>query len=637
MVAVMAAIMGRTFWVLYAQPQAFAVDHLFGHFRGPIYDEGSGSLIHVLALRFLSLAWVMVLLGYASAAEARKKRGRIQREETALAVLALGVALAVRFYTLPLIEPGREGILAELATVERTPHAVLHVDGGHLNVKLRKRMGLEVERNVSELQQLLGLPDVTPVEVFIYASSQQKGRLMGAANTLVARPWAREIHVQASDLPIPALRHELAHVLLGDLTGGPFHVAAVFGVLPHIMIVEGAATALEDGRGELTLSQQAAVMKRMGRLPSLRRLMAPLGFFTESGARAYTAAGSFFQHVMEKHGGDALVRVYQAGSLDLLGGSLQEQEQAWHEWLDAVHVPQEAMARAQRVFLRGGLGERQCADDAADLRQRARELADEGRLDEAEAAYRTVARLDGQLLPPLLAFLDVAARADDAALLSRLSDEILAAPADRPAQAQVHSTQAEWAVRSGAPDRAILGLEKAREFAEGAAQRRALEILIFAARTAWRFGTDTPCGAAAWGILKFLVGHGPERAHGRIDLLALDGAVRGVPDDTHACGGDAASLRAVVFYLMGRQLVADDPARAEDALLQVERLGGFSPLVTRETVRLKGEALEHAGRHAEAAELYGQLAKMGLWAGEAEEALTLMRRARFAAEHGGKW
>ena len=40
---------------------------------------------------------------------------------------------------------------------------------------------------------------------------------MGAADTYIAKPWRREVYVQAAGYPHPVLGHELMHVLAGVL------------------------------------------------------------------------------------------------------------------------------------------------------------------------------------------------------------------------------------------------------------------------------------------------------------------------------------------------------------------------------------------------------------------------------------
>ncbi len=56
---------------------------------------------------------------------------------------------------------------------------------------------------------------------------------MGAADTFIAKPWRREVYVQAGGYPHPVLGHEVMHVIAGAFARGPFRIAGgAGGLLP---------------------------------------------------------------------------------------------------------------------------------------------------------------------------------------------------------------------------------------------------------------------------------------------------------------------------------------------------------------------------------------------------------------------
>ena len=83
-------------------------------------------------------------------------------------------------------------------------------------------------------------------------------------------------------------------------------------------------------------------------------------------------------------------------------------------------------------------------------------------------------------------------------------------------------------------------------------------------------------------------------------------------------------------YLLGRQLVNDDPARAEDALSQAEELGLPVDVLRRETARLRGEAAEQAAHLDAALEFYLATEQLSVTPAERAEATMLLKRTRFA-------
>jgi hypothetical protein len=625
----MAVIIGPSLWTLYVEPQAFSLNALYGHFRGPLYDEGQPPMDRVHALRLQSASLVLLVLGAAAALDG--KRGPLARRWGVLTVLT-GVPLhaVVLHLTDALVHPGRAGVLSELSMQTVTPRVVLHSAPGRMSPAMAQRVAWESDRHVGELRAELGLPEGPPVQVVLYPSGEDKLRLIGASGTLLARPWQHEIHVQGTALPIPALRHEMAHVVLGELVDGPFDVPAWGGVVPNVLMVEGMATALEDPRGELTLMQRAAVMKRMQKLPRVATLLAPWGFWLESGARAYTAAGAFLRFAGARGGPGALARIYRDG----LGAvDVAALEAAWWEHLDALEVPEQSTGGARRAFRRGGLGERLCTDDAADLWDSAGTLAGRGELDEAEVVYRRLLELDAGNDGPLLALLDASAGRGDTERTARVAGELLDTEPDPETRSRVLQSRGEALVRGAELEEARVLLADALAAAQSEGRRRSLVMVNHAVERVLLEGPRNACGRGALAVLRFLLGQGPERARGRSDLMVLERARSEVAGA--ACDRDG-SVAGHLVYLMGRQLVGDDPVRAL-ALLADAHATGLEPLVLRrENLRLMGEAAENAGQHGRAAQRYQELLQLAATDGEREEATALRARATYAELHTGR-
>ena len=121
--------------------------------------------------------------------------------------------------------------------------------------------------------------------------------------------------------PSTRLRHEMAHVFAGAFGDPLFGVALAWrwhGPLPLPALasglVEGVAEAA-DSRVPTTTStihQQAAAMIAAGRAPPLEEVVGA-GFSAQSGARAYTMAGSFCRFLLETRGADAAARALPIG------------------------------------------------------------------------------------------------------------------------------------------------------------------------------------------------------------------------------------------------------------------------------------------------------------------------------------
>src|SRR5439155_1705914 len=69
----------------------------------------------------------------------------------------------------------------------------------------------ECDAHLRQLDRFFGVAG-PHVVAFVFAGADQKGYLMGAAGTYIAKPWRREIYIQRAGFPHPVMRHELARV-----------------------------------------------------------------------------------------------------------------------------------------------------------------------------------------------------------------------------------------------------------------------------------------------------------------------------------------------------------------------------------------------------------------------------------------
>ena len=85
------------------------------------------------------------------------------------------------------------------------------------------------------------------VRAYIYASPEQKKRLIGARGTSVEDPFGYGFHIHKQGFPHPVLKHELAHVF--TVPWSPLKVSLKIGL--H----EGIAVAADWDEGRLTAHQ----------------------------------------------------------------------------------------------------------------------------------------------------------------------------------------------------------------------------------------------------------------------------------------------------------------------------------------------------------------------------------------------
>lgn len=361
---------GSMVWTLcrmYLDPPVFAFDPFGGYFPGPIYDEALRPPARLLHFRLASVLWVGAPLAFAHAIRRRTLGARVA------AALLAGAAATVYLQrgALGFHLDGR-GLARILDGEIRSTHFILrhpHDDGrsaADRQLDLR-----DLEFRYDQLRRILGVEPRGPVTVWQFAGTGQKKDLVGAANTLYAKPWTREIFVQADRFPGGRLRHELAHVFAAAFGDPIFGVSLAWRLpLPRLAtgLIEGVAEAADfaDPGGSTTLHQDARAIVADGRAPPLAALVGA-GFTAVAGARAYTLAGSFCRYLLDTEGAGKLRAVFRSGGdfEGVYGRSLDALETRWKAFLDTQPLPPRDRAAAKERFRRPAIFKKVCARELA--------------------------------------------------------------------------------------------------------------------------------------------------------------------------------------------------------------------------------------------------------------------------------
>jgi hypothetical protein len=335
------------------------------------------------------------------------------------------------------------------------------------------------------------------------------------------------------------------------------------------------------------------------------------GFSAESGARAYTLAGSFAAFLLQTRGAAKLRALYRsAGNFDdVYRVPLSELEREWRRFLAAQPLNRQQKAQATEQFRRPGIFERVCA----------RELA--ARVGEARSSEpaRAVQLLrstchDDPAEPLYHLALARAELADGtpAAARETLARLALDGTLTMPLRAETESLQAQL-------DFAARDYEGAQQH-----QRRALELATTDAdrrlSTAKLAGLASPAARTTLGRALF----GDDVAGGGLDhvlvFFLMTEYARLFPGDR------------LGPYLVGRQLLPRDPARALPELTRAcggdgaeKGAGVLTPEMARECRRMIADAAYRVGDFTRAREA---VARLSPDANEADRLRALDMRAR---------
>lgn len=374
-------------WRLYRDPAVFAFDPYAGYFPGPIYDEALRPPLPLFLFRLANLTWLLAVVALLQVlCHDRLRPLRIVlRPARALALpswrpaVALGLLVASALW---LVNDERLGFhttrafLAErLPRETRTPHFVLRTDPAVDSDDDVALVEQDLEFRYFQLAQTLGVEPAPPITVYRFPSAAAKKEAVGAATTLFAKPWTREIFVQADRFPAHRLRHEMAHVFASAFGDAVFGVAFAWHFwgpvpIPRLAtgLIEGVAEAadFDNPYGRFTTHEEAAAMIALGKAPPLSRAIGA-GFSLESGPRAYTIAGSFCRYLLDQFGVAKLRALYRsAGEFErVYGVPLSRLETDWRAFLSSLPVDQNSRAQAEESFRRPAIFHKVCARELA--------------------------------------------------------------------------------------------------------------------------------------------------------------------------------------------------------------------------------------------------------------------------------
>jgi tetratricopeptide (TPR) repeat protein len=377
----------------------FAYDPFVGFFSGTLYDtviEPAG----LYSYRLGSAASLIAALSIA--VHLRREEDGLLRLAwpgrpwiAAVGAIALVVSLAVTASGPRLGHWTTAASIAETlgARVSGARCDVIHARA--LRVAEMKRLADDCDAHVAAAERWFGAPGPLRITAFVFESAAQKGALMGAADTFIAKPWRREVYIQNAAYPHPVIGHELVHAVSSAYARGPFRVAgSVGGLLPNPGLIEGVAVAAEPREGDLLPREWAKAMKDLKLLPPLGNLFA-LGFLGENAGVAYTVSGAFVGWVHDRFGAEVIRGWYGGRDLaDLTRLSWPALEKAWHEDLDGAVLPEAARAVAKARFDRPAIFGRRCPHAIDACKGRADRLRGAGDYEGALAAYDEVLAMD---------------------------------------------------------------------------------------------------------------------------------------------------------------------------------------------------------------------------------------------------
>jgi hypothetical protein len=158
---------------------------------------------------------------------------------------------------------------------------------------------------LQRLQNRTGIESHQPIHIWLYSNQESLAHFTGAKNVHFTLPSHREIHITGTEIPHPTLGHELAHIVLGQVSDTLWGTPGILGLLPNWGLSEGLATYLTPElaiREDLSIQEQAYALYRLGLEKHPEDLLSPdlWSFWMQSSVRAYTASASILGAYLDR-------------------------------------------------------------------------------------------------------------------------------------------------------------------------------------------------------------------------------------------------------------------------------------------------------------------------------------------------
>ncbi|MFH0989580.1 MAG: CDC27 family protein [bacterium] len=361
-----------------AATQIFVFNPIIGFFPGVTYDETMKVLDRLFLYRIGTVAAACFLITIAQTlyrrALAGKEAGSASRitlvwwEQYSLGLFLL-IILVLYFSSNSLgLSSSSSFIRDEFHGVKETEHfIIIYPDTMLKGVDLDMAVQLH-EFHYRELSEQLQIAPAEKITSYLYASEEEKARLIGAGGTNITKPWLREMHMNLADVR-GVLRHEMVHVL-----------AAEFGI-PLLRIslnsgfIEGLAVALDPVEYSEHIHRLAAMVFAVRLQPDMASLFSITGFMKQSPTISYTMAGSFCRFLIDRYGINRFKIAYRTGNLSLAYGkpfiTLQRE---WRRLLRRSYVSEGERKKAVYLFRRPSIFAKECARTIANLNAEAQSL-----------------------------------------------------------------------------------------------------------------------------------------------------------------------------------------------------------------------------------------------------------------------
>ncbi|MCX7944092.1 MAG: hypothetical protein N2746_06250 [Deltaproteobacteria bacterium] len=334
---------------------------LWGYFPGPIYDEDVTPDEHLLFTKILSIliSIAIWLLFY--------KRNFYKVVLSVVLVLPI-IILLNKIHGM---DYTREKIILHLGSIYRTKNFDIVYPADQDWSSNIEKIALLHEFYYSELCSELAIDCDIKIRSYIFRSEEEKKELTGAGKTQIAKPWLNEIYLTPISITDSKLKHEISHIIVGNLTNSPIKLLGLLGgLIPNMAVIEGIAVALEPDIGVMTLYEKAAIMQKKGILPSFEHLFSASKFYAKSSSISYSTSGAFIKYLIQTYGIEKFKKILRSEKfIHVYGKSISEIEKDYRKFISNIYITPQKEYYSSIIYNSKSLIEKRCPHEIASIKK----------------------------------------------------------------------------------------------------------------------------------------------------------------------------------------------------------------------------------------------------------------------------
>lgn len=364
----------------YFEPQLFLYNPLIIFFPGLVYNElfelDLKTLIYVLSL-FISSS---ILISYHLLEETSNQKFS-QKFELHFKIIPLLILSLIFIFSETIgLNTSQLKLHHYFQEVKRGENFKLYFENS-----IRKGLKGEIYFSTIEFhyKNLAAMTGFSPknIEIFVFKDDASKKKFLGDEVADFTKPWLNQIFVTEKSFN-ETIKHELAHIFLGQASNNIFKVAGKF----NLGLIEGGAVALEWEWLENSPDYYAELIDRFVSKFHWNDFFKNYSFATRQSYISYLMSGAFCKYLIHKYGIEKFLSFYREGDFNSsYQKSISDEFQSFLNSLRRIKVNQEDSLKALSLFGEKSFFEKNCPRAIARIQKQASDYLNEKKYDEAES------------------------------------------------------------------------------------------------------------------------------------------------------------------------------------------------------------------------------------------------------------